>query len=331
MPEMATVNWRVVSSPSVLAGGLFGQIALFVFEVLPKLYQNQIYPDWKITSLVYGIEPDFTVIPGIFDLSYETKTTQTKDIDLRDLRLHFVSVLGNQWDALRNLWNEYFSIPLRIVERANAFGDLSHALGLHYRGTDKNRDSKQTNPVAYDDFLTLINDFINNHEDIDTIFVASDEYPIKQAIKQNYRDKRIIETGEASFWRSLEKRNTYAKGDQAVLDCLLLSKCKYLIKNQSALSGFAKVFNPKIEACRIAASKLYADIPYFPDAYLPPLTSDNPKCKAILKRLLSDDWTQNKKAWQKFGKDFLTMERLSLKWKVENIYQWSRMKLHVDR
>jgi hypothetical protein len=324
---MTKTNWRVVTSPSALRHGLFGQIALFIFEVLPKLYQNQIYPDWKITSLVYGFEPDFTVVPGIFDLSYETKATQTKDIDLMDLRLHFVSVLGNQWDALHNLWNEYFSIPLRTVERANAFGDLSHAIGLHYRGTDKNSDLDATNPVAYDDFLTLIDDFINNHEDIDTIFVASDEYSIKQAIKANYRDKRIIETGEVGAYASVE-RNTYEKGDQAVLDCLLLSRCKYLIKNQSALSGFAKVFNPKIEAYRIAASKLFTDIPYFPDAYIPSLRSDSPKCKAILKRLLSDDWTENKKAWQKFGKGFISMERRSLKWKVERArYQFSRMKL----
>ena len=319
MPELVKENWRIVTSPSALTEGLFGQIALLVFEVLPKLYQNQIYPDWKITSLVYGAEPDFTVIPGIFDLSYEPSTSQIKDIDLHDLRLRFVSVLGNQWDALHNLWNEYFTIPKRILERANAFGELSHALGLHYRGTDKNLDSfHQTNPVSHDDFLTIVNDFINNHKDIDTIFVASDEYSIKQAIKQNYRDKRIIETGEASFWRSPEKKNTYAKGDQAVLDCFLLSKCKYLVKNQSALSGFSKVLNPKIEAYRMAACKLFTDIPYFPDAYIPKLKSDNPECKAILKRLLSDDWTENKKAWQKFGKSFFTLERRSLKWKVKN-------------
>jgi len=327
---MTTENWRITTSPSVLTGGLFGQIALAIFEVLPKLYQNRIFPDWQITSLKYGIKPDFTVIPGVFDLNYETKNTQTKDIDLRDLRMHFVSVLGNQWEVLHNVWTAYFCIPLRTVKRADAFGDLNHALGLHYRGTDKNQDSKQTNPVSYDDFLTLVNDFINNHEDIDTIFIASDEYPIKQAIKQNYKGKKVIDTGEASFWRSLEKTNTYGKGDHAVLDCLLLSKCKYLIKNQSALSGFAKVFNPKLEAYRIAASKLFADIPYFPDAYIPPLTSEDPECKVILKRLLEEDWIQNKNAWQKFGKPFITQERLSLKWKVETIYQKARRKLHVE-
>ena len=192
-----------------------------------------------------------------------------------------------------------------------------------------------TNPVSHDDFLTLINNFIDNHEDIDTIFVASDDYSLKQAIKYNYKDKRVIDTGEAVFWKDLEKPNTFAKADHAVLDCLLLSRCKYLIKNQSALSGFAKVFNPKIEAYRIAASKLlsyipyssiaarrlFAEIPYFPDAYIPPLESEDPNCKVILKRLLDKDWTQNKKALQKFGKPFVTMERFSLQWKIWAAYQ----------
>jgi hypothetical protein len=320
---MTEIDWRITSSPSYLTEGLFGQIVLHIFEVLPKLYQGKNFPDWKITSLVYGNEPDFTVIPGVFDLNYEPKNP-TKDIDLKDLRKRAISVLGNQWDVLHDVWNAYFRIPLRTVKRADVFGDLNHALGLHYRGMDKNQDFKQTNPVSYDDFLTLTNDFISHHEDIDTIFIASDEYPIKRAVKQNYKEKRVIDTGETSFWKSPEKTNTFEKGDHAVLDCLLLSKCKYLVKNQSALSGFAKVLNPKLEAYRITASKLYTDIPYFPDAYVPPLTSDDPHCKVILKKLLENDWVQNKKAWQKFGKPFITMERLSLKWKLERHFKWLR-------
>ena len=329
---MATENWRIFTRPPLLTEGIFGQIVLGVFEVLPKLYQNRIFPDWKITSSVYGIEPDFSVIPGIFELSYEIENTQTKkDIDLRDLRLHFVSVLGNQWAALNKIWNAYFCIPSRILKRADSFGDMNRALGLHYRGTDKNKDLRQTNPVSHNDFLCLINDFIDNHRDIETIFIASDECAIKQAIKENYKDKRVIETGEVKFWKSLEETDTYAKGDHAVLDCLLLSKCKYLIKNQSALSGFAKILNPKLEAYRIAASKIFVDIPYFPDAYIPPLTSKDPKCNVILKGLLKEDWTQNQKAFKKFGKPFFTMERSSLKWKIEQTYKYSRRKLHLQK
>jgi hypothetical protein len=328
--DMKAANWRITTHPSTLTEGLFGQIALYVFEVLPKLYQKQIFPEWKITSLVYGKEPDFTVLPGVFDLNYKTRNTQTQDIDLRDLGLCFYSVLGNQWETLHSLWNKYFCVPPRIVECANKFGELNNAIGLHYRGTDKTSDLKQTNPVSYNDFITLVNDFINNHEDINTIFIATDEYSIVQVIRQKYKEMRVIDTGEVGFWKSIQTTGAYMKGDHAVLDCLLLSRCKYLLKNQSAMSGFSKVFNPKLQAYRISASKLFMKVPYFPDAYIPLLKSDNPRCSKILKKLQEGDWSQNKKAWEKFAKPFIAMDMPSLRWKVETTYHWTLRKLNVQ-
>jgi hypothetical protein len=337
----ATEKWRITTSPTFLTEGLFGQIILYVFEILPRLYSSRIFPEWKITSLVYGFEPDFTVIPGVFDLSYKPDI-HTMDVDLADFKANCV-ILGNQWEALHDIWTAYFSIPLRTVKCADAFGDLSHAIGLHYRGMDKNTDLHQTNPVSHDDFMTLVNDFIGNHNDIETIFIASDEYSIKKAIKHNYKDKRVIDSGESVFWKDHEETSNFAKADHAVLDCLLLSRCKYLIKNQSALSGFAKVLNPKIEAYRIAASKFLSVLapPYFPDGYIPPLTSENHDCKVILNRLLDKDWTQNKKALEKFGKSFaimspsmwshsFLMERLSFRWKFKNTAQRTWNKLHLE-
>ena len=34
-------------------------------------------------------------------------------------------------------------------------------------------------------------------------------------------------------------------------------------------------------------------IPYFPDAFIPKLTSTNPECSQILKNLFTDDWLDN--------------------------------------
>jgi hypothetical protein len=327
-------NWRINTKPSDLTEGLFGQIVLHVFEVLPTLYYKQIFPDWQITSMKYGVKPNFTVIPGIFNLTYEVKQQATDDINLKYLRenLGYIRVLGNQWGELNSIWNAYFKIPSRTVKLASEFGNLSHALGLHYRGTDKNQDFRQTNPVGYDDFITLVKNYICNHEDIDTIFIASDDDPIKKLIKEHFKQFRILDTGKVNFWNTLERSENYTKGDQAVLDCLLLSKCKFLIKNQSALSGFAKILNPNLDAHRIAASKLFNDIPYFPDAYIPPLESEDSTCKNILNRLLKNDWTQNKKAFQKFGTPFVSMERKKPT-KLKTIYNnshffWFRKYVH---
>src|SRR5579862_8359361 len=106
-------------NPSFLQGGLFGQIIYHVFECLPKLYKDRIFPDWRVRSYVYGEEPDFTIIPGLFDLNYSIVNTQVREIEFRDLRVHYVSVLGNQWEALSRIWNAYFRVPSRVIKRAD--------------------------------------------------------------------------------------------------------------------------------------------------------------------------------------------------------------------
>lgn len=201
---------------------------------------------------------------------------------------------------------------------------------MHYRG-GRTLQGGRTNPVSYDDFLTLVTEFADDHADIDTIFVASDETGIKELIKRNYRGERVIDTGKVTFWKETTHEKTCAKADHVVLDRLLLSRCRYLIKNESAVSGFAKVFNPELEACRIAASKLLWDFPYFPDAYIRPLTSEDPECRAILGRTFEGDWTQNKDAWRKFGKAFVAMEppRESMRMKADLTY--GRVKSLVSR
>ena len=52
-------------------------------------------------------------------------------------------------------------------------------------------------------------------------------------------------------------------------DSLLLSKCKIVLKCQSALSAFSKIFNPDLEIYRITCCKLFSKVPYFPEAYIP--------------------------------------------------------------
>ncbi len=111
------MSWRVRTSPSALTEGFFGQIVCWVFEILPKFHEKQIFPQWQITSRNYGIPPDYTVIPGAFDLNYETQRAEIKDVNLMDLRKHYAVILGNQWQDLRKLWTEYFRIPLRTLKR----------------------------------------------------------------------------------------------------------------------------------------------------------------------------------------------------------------------
>jgi hypothetical protein len=301
----------ITTTPEELTEGLFGQIYLAVFEILPYLEENKIFPAWNVRSLKYGEPPDYTVIPGLLDLNYTPPNpANLPERKLSDLRLEHVYNLGGDWNYVSNLWNKYFKFPARIYSRADSFGDLTGALALHYRGMDKNQDLVQTNPVPKEDYLALADDFLSQHPEIKKIFVATDEPAFLDQVKQKYSDYTIVQTGQATYWKDAEKEGNLRKGDHAVLDCILLSRCSYLIKCQSALSGFAKVLNPKLNAYRVSANKLfYYDIPYFPDGYVDPYVPKSWKCKRILARTFKDDWKQNAAAVAKYGKTFGSVPR----------------------
>jgi hypothetical protein len=300
-------NYIITTTEDELKEGLFGQIVLFIFEILPYLYSKGIFPGWDIKSKFYGIAPDYKVVPGAFDLAYIPENNPSDKMPLKKLRAKHVSVLGNDWHYMHKLWNAYFKIPDSVINKADSIGDLSNSLGIHYRGTDKNLTDIDTNSVTHEEFILLVKDFIRTHPGVSSIFIATDEYEFVKKAELAFPAYKIINAGEVTF--HLNKAESTEKADRAVFDCLLLSRCKYLIKSSSALSGFAKVLNADLECYRVAASKFFADIPYFPDAYIDRLTSNDPECSIILERLFKDDWLQNKRAAKFHQITFTTQKR----------------------
>jgi hypothetical protein len=301
-------SYIITTGPEEIVMGLFGGVTLFVFEILPYLQSKSIFPAWDIRAINYGKEPDFTIIPGVFDLAYQAPDINSSiEIKLSDVRKSHTQILGNDWQYLNELWNSYFRIPDRIISQADKVGDLSAALGIHYRGTDKKTAKWDTNDVSQDEFIILINDFLKKHQDILLVFIATDEYSFVEKFKERFQTLTIINLGEVEF--HLNHSASPTKADRALLDCLVLSRCKYMINTSSALSAFAKVLNPGLESYRIAASKLFGDIPYFPIAYIPKLTSGNPECQKILERSFKDDWMQNKNRNKKYELPFTTYKR----------------------
>jgi hypothetical protein len=300
-------NCAIVTSADDLSEGLFGQVILWTFEVLPYLARHGIYPAWNIKSKLYGSAPDYTVVPGVVELAYTPPRVIDAQLHLNDLRAKHVRVLGGDWHHLHALWKSYFAVPGRVLRAADDAAIPSCTLGVHYRGTDKNQASWDTNPVSQDDFLTLVEGFLKEHPDVTSVFVASDEFSFVSHAQQRLAPIPVINLGEVGFHKS--GRNDSQRGDRAMLDCVLLSRCRYMVKCSSALSGFAKVLNPSLEAYRVAASKLFADIPYWPEAYIPRLSSADPHCAAILEKQFAGDWRENREARGKFEKPFCARPR----------------------
>lgn len=321
---MRQAAYRITSAPGELREGLFGQIVLYTFEVLPYLKARNIFPDWKIASTLYGSKPDFTVIPGIFDLAYALPAGEVKDVALARLHVDRASVLGGDWRAVHDLWHAFFRVPARINAAADSVDIGANTLGLHYRGQDKNSLAWDTNPVTQDEFLTLTKSFLVGRPDIDSVFVATDEYGFVEAAQRALPHLRLVNLGPVDFHKSTQV--VPEKADRALLDCVLLSRCAQVIKCSSALSGFAKVLRPELPICRVAACKHFADVPYFPDAYIEPMRGQDPESSALLQKLLKDDWLEQPDLRARFGKPFTARPRVG---RMRSVVRW--LKYHLRR
>jgi hypothetical protein len=298
----------IVSPPDAMAEGVFGQVLLHVFEILPYLHKRGIRPGWEIYAAHYGSLPGGTVIPGIVDIAYPVASGPKHKISLSDIRNIHCRVLGNDWNALSKLWSAYFRVPSRILELADSAGVSSNTLGVHYRGTDKVGAQWDTNDVSLDDFLVIIRDALLRRPELTQIFLATDE-PEFCSYLQERSPVEVINLGAIGFHRdAVTADEVGARTDRAMLDCVLLSRCGRVLLNSSALSAFAKVLNPNLEIFRVAASKLFADIPYFPVAYVPPYSSSDPEVSVLLKRLMRDDWTTSARA-DRFKRGFVSRPR----------------------
>ena len=301
--------WRITTEPDDLQEGLFGQALLWVGEVLPSLARLGVAPQWDIRSRLYGSGPELRLLPGVLDTVHTPlhAAPPTRSVSLIALRVRHVSVLGHDWQALHALWQQFFRVPQRLVDRAESLALPAATLGVHYRGTDKNLQLRDTNPVSIDDMLSLVAEALDT-QPLQALFIATDEHAFVDAALRRFPGVPITNLGPVPFHKADPPPS--GKADRAMLDCLLLSRCARVLKCSSALSGFAKLLNPALDVQRVAASKsFFGGIPYFPDAYIPPLTGRSAATRAILARQLAGDWIEDPALAARFGRPFVWMPR----------------------
>lgn len=307
----------IASKPEELDQGLFGNAFYHLFQILPFLYQHRIFPAWDIRTLHYGDPPDRLTVPGALDLAYTPPAGPYRTLSLEEMRRRHAHVIGNDWPELHRVWNAYFKTPPRILKAAESILPQGRVLGIHYRGTDKQTTSWDSNPITQDQYLELIRDFLADHSGFDVVFAATDEHSFVDKLRSSIH-LPVVALGEVEFHLSTEdKGSRREKTDRAMVDCILLSLCRCVIETSSALPSFAKLFNPDLEIYRCAASKLfgklYSDMPYFPVAQIPILPVSRPGSVEILRQTMQSDWTYET-SMNKFQRTF----SFSPRWRVNH-------------
>ena len=193
-------------------------------------YQNTTYSEdlnafsWRkkyithISELGFSIEPDLT-IKQAHDIFFETvivKTSIQKEAD------DFV--------------NTYF-------------GDKS-ILGVHYRGTDKGTEAPR---VQYESTRNAICAAIGANPSIAGVYIATDEHTFLEYMQRNFNARTIYsridsvrsKDGTAVHLSRSRPANTDI-GRDALVNCMILSRCRTLVRCSSFLSAWASVFNPAV-------------------------------------------------------------------------------------
>lgn len=153
-----------------------------------------------------------------------------------------------------HLFNKYLKINEDIMAEVNSFINYNfdgNILGLHYRGTDKVGEAVKINlEFIYELILKTLN---NSEIKYSKLFISTDElncinfFKIKTLpIEIIWHDDAYRSTDGNQFHRD-PSSDISVINREALINCLLLSKCKLLIKTASILSDCCGILNPKLK------------------------------------------------------------------------------------
>jgi hypothetical protein len=258
--------------------GFFAQMnwCLYIFDHCER---HRLIPDIRLTGDVYL---DLNRGPNWFDYYFDSSHPMAPEERARRIRytkkiLEFQD-MGQPFgaeisigDAAR-LVNKFMHVKPHIVKMVDDFWQICGAdgpvLGIHYRGTDKSSEAPR---VSWNHCLATVESRLRDRSDIRAVFVASDEQAFIQFIARSVKDRPV-------YWRDDHHRSSdgqpihttvggvggYEKGEDALVNAMLLSRCSTLIRTSSFLSAWASIVNPTLKV--ILLNKPYDKFLWYPES-----------------------------------------------------------------
>ena len=175
--------------------------------------------------------------------------------------MHFYSSREKAFDLI----HKYIHVKQEILDEVEAFAkryfDASHIVGVHYRGSDKWLEADY---VSYASVLEVVKQQMVLEPD-SKVFVATDELGFLEAMQEAFGDKIVYTKSQKSPNNQplhYSTQDGYLQGKEALIDCLLLSKCQILIRTNSNLSAVSAFFNPHLKIINLntMSHKLYQGV-----------------------------------------------------------------------
>jgi len=133
-----------------------------------------------------------------------------------------------------------------------------YTFGVHIRGTDL-AYAEPTEPSAY--FRAI--DDLARQKKIESfrVFLATDQSQFVDRFSQQFGDRLITYSSTRSTSDVpvflFQDMNPYKKGEDVLMDIMLLAKCDFLLKGASAVGEYALWFNPDLDCVDFALESHY--------------------------------------------------------------------------
>lgn len=144
---------------------------------------------------------------------------------------------------------------------ARAFERDAFVVGVHYRGTDATHRRTgwlthyRTAPVPYRVYADEVRCTLEAASPrAFQVFVATDEIECLEFMQREFGNRvvqfeqspRVRASARAVHLDRTLAMSNYDKGRSAIVDCLVLAACSYLVKGRSNLSDASLAFNPEL-------------------------------------------------------------------------------------
>jgi hypothetical protein len=209
---------------------------------------------------------------------FDMDPVKKPDFVIRDLRQLHLGSRGaiptiERGAALRA---KYLPVKPEITEKVESFVAANMAgrkvLGVHFRGTDKTSEATR---VDREVIQQTIGRFLQKNLNIDCLFVASDEASFIPYIRDAFPALPVVSHDDMFRSHTIQPfhledhgEGNYRKGEEALINCLLLSQCSALIRTTSFLSAWASIFNPELPI--VLLNPPYAKTLWYPEKVLIP-------------------------------------------------------------
>ena len=354
-------NWKIMDEIELrfqpqytMNKGFFSALA-YIHQCLPYLEKNYFNKNFKLNiqyfSHNYGSYPNFQVIGDLIKLNYipSINTTNQQFEELNCLAGLCKKICGKQnkdddttqYTSYTNdfeLANKYFFKYLKfnseITNEVNKFIEKflnKKVLGLHYRGTDKNK-VKWVSHINIDEFIKIINYHLTKNN-YDIIFISTDDSNFIKQMNEKYLSNysmlyyddlkneennnsihlnrltimknkikilKNINSNDINHLVLMEenlKKETETNKlllQNVIINSFILSKCDCVLKTHSQVSAYSKIFNPKLKIYRVNGCVEG----YWPDSHIDLYNwnevEDN-EVKELLKKKLSNEFDSEKK------------------------------------